>query len=136
MEPVSYSPTILVWYTRQVIEKPRAGRPQTERKARLPTVAEIKIKSADEPGELPPKPVAPPGRSHLRIAPAIRTGEHLDEMNGREHLTKPEGWQRAQAWATAQDLLRKDIPEATLEELRRAQEAALARAVRSRGYRR
>jgi hypothetical protein len=77
-------------------------------------------------------------KSHLGVATAIRTivGEYLDELDANEDLTRAEKWQRAQAWSTAQDLTRKNIPETTLEELRRDQAAALARVAHRRGKRR
>jgi len=77
-------------------------------------------------------------RSHLGLATAIRTivGEYLDELDASGDLTRAEEWQRAQSWATAQDLTRKKVPEATLEDLRRDQEAVLARVAHRRGNRR
>jgi hypothetical protein len=76
-------------------------------------------------------------KSHLGLATAIRTmvGEYLDEIDASEDLTRAEEWQRAQSWATAQDLTRKNVPETTLEELRRDQETALARVARRRSKR-
>jgi hypothetical protein len=73
-------------------------------------------------------------KSHLGLATAIRTmvGEYLDQIDASEDLTRAEEWQRAQSWATAQDLMRKTIPETTLDELRHDQATALARVARRR----
>ncbi len=67
--------------------------------------------------------------SHLGLATAIRTivGEYLDDLDARKSLTRAEEWQRAQAWATAQDLRADEVPETSLSDLRRDQEEALAR---------
>jgi hypothetical protein len=53
--------------------------------------------------------------------------------NGKIKPTlRTEEWQRAQSWGTAQDLTLRDVPEATLDDLRSDAEVALARAVHRR----
>jgi len=66
--------------------------------------------------------------SHIGLGTAIRTivGEYLDELDARQELTKAEEWQRAQAWSTAGDLLKRNVPETTLADLRADEQAALA----------
>jgi hypothetical protein len=77
----------------------------------------------------------------LEAARRLRHGDphdrwrYLDEIDASEDLTQAEAWQRVQSWAIAQDLTRKNVPETTLEELRRDQETALARVARRRGNR-
>jgi hypothetical protein len=68
----------------------------------------------------------------MGLGTAIRTmvGQYLDDVDAREELSRAEEWQRAQAWATAQDLLEKSVPETTLDELRKVERLALARAGR------
>lgn len=73
-------------------------------------------------------------KSHVGLGTAIRTmvGEYLDEVDARQDLTRAEAWQRAQAWSTAGDLLKRKVPEVTLDDLRADERTALD-ALRRRG---
>ncbi len=77
-------------------------------------------------------------REHrVAVASAIRmiVGEHLDELDRDEGLSRAELWQRAQAWSTAQSIVDGSAVEASWDELRTAArdtEAKRGRAKRSR----
>jgi hypothetical protein len=77
-------------------------------------------------------------KSHVGLGTAIRTivGEYLDEVDARQELTRAEEWQRAQAWSTAGNLLKRKVPETTLAELRADEAKAVARTRRRPSSRR